>query len=383
MTTEAPADFLYVDTDARMEQALRILDAARSVALDTEADSLHSYHEKVCLIQISVNGSHFIVDPLAEADLAPLLRRLASLRLILHGADYDLRMLRGSFGFRPGGEIFDTMLAAQLLGYDGIGLAAVAQNILGVTLSKRGQRSDWSRRPLTTAQLRYAVDDTRYLPEIEGRLRSELKRKGRLEWHRESCERMVQATAQDHPARDPEDAWRIRGLQGLNARELACVREIWRWREREAEKADRPPFKIMPNQQIVQLSQWAVAHPDLPLSEGPKLPRHCTGRRFKGLESAIRRARDLPESKLPEHRRGRWTRPSGPDIRPQLQYLREKTAGIARDLGIEPSVLAPKSALAALARERPEDLEGVMRCSHLMRWQAEFLLPVVRGMPAP
>ncbi|MFW6162445.1 MAG: ribonuclease D, partial [Planctomycetota bacterium] len=135
--------------------------------------------------------------------------------LVFHGADYDLRLMRSSFGFRPGGGVFDTMIAAQLLGHERLGLAALVEHYFGVELSKKGKRSNWSRRPLKPAQLRYASDDVRYLGGLADRLEADLRRLGRLEWHGQSCAAVVEATAQDRH-QDARRVWRIKGLRGLD-----------------------------------------------------------------------------------------------------------------------------------------------------------------------
>ena len=201
-----------------------------------------------------LDGRHFIVDPLAGLDLSEFLSALADKPLLVHGGEYDLRMMLGSMHFRPKHGIFDTLPAAQLLGCDQLGLVALADKYLGVTLSKKGQRSDWSRRPLSEGQLSYAVDDTRHLAQLADILKAELEKLGRLDWHREMCERIVQFTQEEKPPADPERIWRIKGCRDLNNRQLAYVRELWHWREHEAQEADIPPFKVLGNQGILDLA---------------------------------------------------------------------------------------------------------------------------------
>ena len=191
------------------------------MAVDTEADSLHHYFEKVCLLQLSLQGRTYLVDPLADIPMEPLLKALAVKKLVFHGAEYDLRMLMAGYHFRPQGEVFDTMLAAQLVEGRACSLVTLAEKYLGVELTKQGQRSDWSRRPLTEAQLRYACNDTRHLEAIADHLQGELRRLDRLEWHRESCRRMVKATGQEKTPGDPERVWRIK-LFTASGSVMAC-----------------------------------------------------------------------------------------------------------------------------------------------------------------
>jgi ribonuclease D len=203
------AEYVYVREPAAMESLVRHIGTAERVALDTEADSLHNYFEKVCLIQLSLEGEHYLVDPLSGLDLSGFSKALAEKPLILHGGDYDLRMLRAAMGFRPRGEVFDTMIAAQLLGIEQIGLAALIERCFDIMMEKEGQKSeqksDWSRRPLSEKQLSYAINDTRFLEQLAEHLIRDLGERGRIDWHKESCRAMVESTGRDR-LRDPEQA---------------------------------------------------------------------------------------------------------------------------------------------------------------------------------
>ncbi|MGH7766018.1 MAG: ribonuclease D, partial [Candidatus Binatia bacterium] len=271
------AEYVYVREPAAMDSLIRCIGTAERVALDTEADSLHNYFEKVCLIQLSVEGEHYLVDPLSGFDLSGFSEALADKPLILHGGDYDLRMLRASLGFRPRGAVFDTMIAAQVLGIEQIGLAALIERSFHVVVENEGrrseQKSDWSRRPLSEKQLSYAINDTRFLQPLAERLERELSERGRMAWHKESCRAMVESTGRDR-LRDPEQTWRIKGSGRLTRRQLAYLRELWHWRDRLARRANKPPFHIFGNQQMLELVQWLDSHPAAPVQEGPKLPRN-------------------------------------------------------------------------------------------------------------
>ena len=179
MNTQPHKAYSYIDTDSAMQSLLPCLDDATAIAIDTEADSMHHYYEKVCLIQLTVAGANYIVDPLAGIDLARFLKILAQKPLILHDAGYDLRMMKTSFDFSPKEPVFDTMLAAQLLGFEKFALAALIEHFFNITATKKGQKSDWSRRPLKQFQLDYAVDDTRYLHELADKLNHQLQKLNR------------------------------------------------------------------------------------------------------------------------------------------------------------------------------------------------------------
>ncbi|MEW5795240.1 MAG: HRDC domain-containing protein [Candidatus Zixiibacteriota bacterium] len=369
-----PCRFRYIDDSDSLQALAARLGAVGTVALDTEADSLHHYYEKVCLIQLTFDDESYIVDPLADIDLNPLLDSLATRKLLIHGAEYDLRMLRAGYRFKPKGEVFDTMLAAQLVEGEARSLVSLVKQYLGVELTKQKQRSDWSRRPLGDDQLTYACNDTRYLAPVAEHLERELNRLGRLEWHRESCRRMVKATGTDKPPLDPDRVWRIKGLSEMDRRQLAFVREIWRWREREAQRADLPPFKIMGNQLIIDLALWASQDRGHQLLPQPKLPRTCEGARLQRLEGAIRHARRMREPKWPFYRVG--ANQVRPEYGPELETLREECARIAAQLGVEPSLVASRKQLEAIALARPTTPSTLQKAGQLMDWQTELLLPV-------
>ena len=363
--------YVYVRERAAMGKLVQRIGAAEGVALDTEADSLHNYFEKVCLIQLSFGGEHYLVDTLCNLDLTGFSEALAEKPLILHGGDYDLRMMRAAMGFRPRRDVFDTMIAAQLLGIEQIGLAALIERYFNVTIGKEGQKSDWSRRPLSDKQRRYAVNDTRFLARLADRMRGELDERKRVDWHRESCRAMVESTGRDD-ARDPANAWRIKGAGRLTRRQLAYLREIWRWRDQYARSVDLPAFRILGNQEILGLVQWAESHPGAPLHQGPKLPRNIAGAQLAALAEAIARVARMDRTEWPEPRkRDHDVRHN--DRTEEINSLRAECAQIARELEIAASTLAPRAALEAIARNRPRTVDAIMKTGGLLCWQAELV----------
>jgi ribonuclease D len=371
LTIPKSETYVYVREPAALQGLISSIGTAARVALDTEADSLHSYYEKVCLIQLSVVGKHCVVDPLAGLDLGEFVQALAVKPLILHGGDYDLRMLRASLSFRPRGAVFDTMIAAQLLGIEQIGLAPLIERFFGVTIEKAGQKSDWSHRPLSEKQLSYAINDTRFLEPLAERLARELSERGRLEWHEESCRAMVESTGRDK-SRDPDDVWRINGAGRLTRRQLAYLREVWHWRDQHARRANRPAFKIFGNQQIFELIAWAESHSEETLA-GAKLPRNICGPLLTTLDEAIRRAAKMSELQWPElKRRERGAAPSAECLK-RIEDVRARCAHMAKKLGIAPSTLAPRAAVEAVAQSGARSVDDIMENGGLLRWQAELV----------
>jgi len=355
-----------------MQSLIRDIDRAERVALDTEADSLHNYFEKVCLIQLSLEGEHYLVDPLSGLDLSGFPEALADKPLILHGGDYDLRMLRASLGFKPRGEVFDTMIAAQLLGIEEIGLAALIERCFDVIIAKEGQKSDWSHRPLSEKQLLYAINDTRFLEPLAAHLGRELSERGRIDWHTESCRAMVESAGRDR-IRDPEQAWRIKGSGRLTRRQLAYLRELWRWRDQHARRANMPSFKIFGNQQILDLIEWLDSHPAVPLPQGPKLPRNIRDTLLRTLEEVIARVAGMDPAQWPELKRFERRETPPADVTERINALRGECASIAKELDITAATLAPRAALEAIARDRLRTVDEIVQSGRLLRWQAELV----------
>ena len=372
LNTLGSEEHVYVREPATMESLIRHIGSAQRIALDTEADSLHNYFEKVCLIQLSFEGQHYLVDPLCGLELSEFSAVLAEKPLILHGGDYDLRMLRVSLNFRPAGEVFDTMIAAQLLGIEQISLAALIERYFGIMIAKEGQKSDWSRRPLSEKQLRYAISDTRFLEPLAERLGRGLSERERMDWHKESCQAMVESTGHDR-LRDPEQAWRIKGSGRLTSRQLAYLRELWHWREQHARRANVPSFKIFSNQQLLELVQWLDSHPTVPLDQEPKLLGNLRAARVRTLEEAIARVAGMNPAQWPE--RKRHERPAVPtaDVAERIDALRVECARIAKDLGILAATLAPRAALEAIALSLPRTVDEIMESGGLLRWQANLI----------
>ena len=190
-------------------------------------------------------------------DLEPLLKELQRHELIMHGADYDLRLLRKGLNFVPS-TIFDTMIASRLLGIREFGLNHLVWRFLNVRLEKGPQKANWARRPLTERMAEYALNDARYLKPVADTLRDQLMQKGRLEWHREMCDTLIKDCARLRPP-DPEAVWRVKGSHHLHPPALAVLRELWHWREQEAIKSNRPPFFVLPPDTMVIIAQHAVS----------------------------------------------------------------------------------------------------------------------------
>ena len=357
-------DFASVITSARqLADLIEKLEAHPRTAVDTEADSLHCYREKLCLLQISVPGYDAIVDPLAAFDLTPLRDMLLKKEIVLHGADYDLRLLRRNMNFVPE-RIFDTVIAARMIGIREFSLAALVKRYFDVELAKGSQKANWAQRPLSTKMAEYAINDTRYLLSLAEGLEKELKSVGRIDWFHESCQRALDFAAIDRE-RDVDEAWRISGAGALRGRASAVLRELWNWREGEAEAADRPAFHILQNRELLESAEKFAAGGSLDY-------KHFSERRRRGFREAAERALNLPEKDWPVRPKRSGTRPTVEVIK-RVEKLRQNRDQAAKDLRIEASFIAPRATLEAIGTDQSR------ADSLLVPWQRELLrIPEVR-----
>jgi ribonuclease D len=350
------------------------LAGSRAVALESESDSLYHHFEKVCLVQVATEtGEGFLIDTLAVRDLGALgpLMADAGITKVFHGADYDVTTMKRDFGFQFAG-VFDTMIASRFLGFTEIGLLAVAGRELGVALSKDSQKDDWSRRPLAPAQEAYALADVRHLLALYARLRQQLADAGRLAWAEEECA----AVANLDMARrrvDPDAYQKVKGARPLAPRALAVLREVFRWREGQAEATDRPAFKILSNETLLAL---ATAQPrsrdDLrPLRLPPRVLED-TG----PILEAVARGLAVPADRLPAI--PREPRPVVPDpVRRRRDALKAWRNAEAVKLALDPALVLPQRLIDRLADDRPRDLPALARVEGLRRWRAEAFGPAL------
>jgi len=367
-----------ISKSSELVSVIEAIQAVPEVYLDTEADSLHHYFEKICLLQFTIprpNSPEFLnvlVDPLAGLDLKPLFEALRSKALIFHGADYDLRMLQIGFGFVPS-QIFDTMLGARLTGQKGLGLDALVLKYAGKTLDHASQKADWSRRPLSDRLLTYAVEDTCYLPKITQHLRAELQALGRTEWHRQQCAQLIELTTANRKV--VEDPWRIKGSFDLDRQKLSILKELWLWRDAEARATDVPSFRISNNETILQWVFWAQANPKTDVRLTPKLPHRWHDRRFRAFKEALERAWSIPPEQWPLAAARGKRPPFDPSFSARLTRLRMARDTIAKNVQLEPSILAPNSILEAISSRNPKTLDDLRTIERWLPWQSEVLGP--------
>ena len=356
--------FTLISSPAQLSPLLAALDRAPEVSIDTEADNLFRYRTRVCLMQLYAAGEVFLLDLLADIPLEPLWERLRCKHIIIHGSDYDLRLLYEEYGF-VATSIFDTMLAAQLLNRPRFGLAPLLLEHFGVALSKEGQKANWSKRPIVDKQLTYATKDVLFLPALRDLLLAELEKLGRVDWLRQKCDWQIRAGLTGFPKPD-ENSWRIGKSEHLRSRGLCVLYDLWHWREKQAERIDTPPFKVVGNDMILHLAAAADA--------GQALDAFATihlGKRERirdSFERALHAGLDRDPSTLPRRRsNGNDRQPLSARELERQDRIHDERDRLAKRLNLDPTLIASRAQLAQLARE-PEKLGEI-----LLPWQAKLL----------
>jgi len=355
-----------VDTETALGELMVRLGANSAIArcaVDTEADSLHCYREKLCLIQFATEEEEVLIDPLRIGDLAEFDQWLQGVEVWMHGADYDMTMLRRTFGRFPP-RVLDTQIGARLIGMRKFGLAALVEEMFGVTLSKASQKADWSKRPLTEKMCDYAINDVRFLLPMADHLLVRLEELGRSDWFHQSCQAAIRDVQARPDQRDSDEAWKIQGWGQLEPRGLAYLREIWRWRDGEAERLDRPVFRIMNNKQLIAAAERLQAGQVVsPSSTWPI-------KRRRGFHEAVQRAELMAEEEYPGKKRGR-RREKPKDLDARVNAAKRERDAVAEQLDLEASLLVSRVVLEDLIIE-PHLME-----ERLMRWQMELVGEII------
>lgn len=368
-TNQLPAPVMVADA-ASLRELCAELEAVDQFGVDTEADSFYSYREKVCLIQISVGGIDYLVDPFADMDLAPLGEIFANpaITKIFHDGEFDLTILNREFDM-VFANLFDTRVAAAALGMSSPGLAAVLNHYFGVEVDKSEQRSDWSRRPLTRSQINYARLDTRYLHALKERMHAELVERDRLMVLTGECERLEELRATERQF-NPEDFLRIKGARRLNKVEQSVLRELFILRDGLAEKRDVPTFKILGNGVLLSLAQRQPTK--LEGLEGLKgFPRGRMGSMGRSVLQAIAKGMEAGPYRAPKQEHDART-PRLEDEEFELhERFRDWRRGASDKEGMDSSLVLNRHAMLRLALARPADAAALAKVEGVMPWQAE------------
>ncbi len=362
-------DFQYIGDTAALREMLDNLRGSHRICVDLESDSYHHYAEKIALLQIGDGENIYIIDPFG-ADLAEMAPLVADKRVekVFHDVDYDGRMLLTFLGVKPA-PIFDTMIAARILGKEKVGLADLLGEYFGLSVDKGLQKADWSRRPLEREMLEYAALDVAYLLPLRQRLRDDIEARGRTGWAEEEFERLV-----DNLEQMPEKGatfTRVKGARELSRRQLAVLQALLDWREERAKALDIPTFKVIGTERLVRIAE------QLPRSrralEDLKVLSERQAARFGGeINRAVEKGMKVPEAKLPAfpahvHQKRDFS------AEKMLKHFKIARDRKAEDLGLDPGFLLPNAALKAIAWLKPADLRELEKSGLLKGWQLEAM----------
>jgi len=371
---------VMVETPAALAAMLDQLKSYPIIAVDTESNSLYVYQERVCLIQISTLDTDYIVDALALDDISGLGPIFADpcQEKVFHGADYDVGTLRRDYGFEFV-NIFDTMVASRILGLKRYGLASLLGERFDVHLNKKMQRHNWGRRPLDREALEYARLDTHYLLPLRDQLQRELQHMNREHEAREAFDRVAQSTWNQEPF-SPNSFWRVRGVKTLDDEERGILKALFLMREERARHVDRPPFKVLSDRTMVEISRQRPASLR-DLNEIPGLSTRQIRNLGRRLLQAVESGRRDPQpwSSRPTTRAHR----RDDDVAERYEQLRAWRRKRATNRGVEPDVIISNSVLWLIAERAPTDLNALQAIDEMGEYQinkyGEELLAALRG----
>ena len=347
---------VWVNTIEQLSKMVQDLASQPCVAVDTESNSLHAFREQVCLLQFSSAKADYIVDPLALRDLSSLASIFSNpnIEKVFHAAEYDLICLRRDFQFSFE-NLFDTMHAARVLGYPAVGLDKLLGDKFGIKMDKRHQKADWAARPLTKEQIHYARLDTHYLFDLRNTLEEELKEKGRLYFAKEDFKRACRL--EETRSRSNGASWeRFSGRKDLSLRELTVIAHLCKWRDKEAERLDRPPYKVMMDDVLILLAKNPPeAKVDLSAAGLSEKQIRLWG---DMVLSAIKHGVEAPfvERRQSERKDDAVLR--------RLEKLKVWRKKLGMDMKVESDIILPKPYLATLSENPPKDmaeLEDLMK----------------------
>lgn len=368
ITTQQAGICEIITSAPRLAEVTELLSRQSEIALDLEMDSLHHYREKVCLMQISTRCQSWLIDPLALHDLSPLAGPLSNpdILVVMHGSDYDIRSLHRDFGIEIK-NLFDTMIAARILGIKEFGLAALLRARFGIELDKKYQKADWSRRPLSPEMSAYAVADTSDLLPLYDQFRSELIHKGRLSWLEEECRLVCQARVTEKEG--PLFTY-CKGAGKLRGRNLAVLEELLQFRDRQAKALDRPPFKVL-SAEILQEIAERPPRTIVELSGIKGMTSSQVNRHGAGIMQAVTVGLEIPEERWPRFPRVRNSElvEGAKERLKKLKCWREQKSS---ELGLEPGVLAPNWLLESVADLNPATNSGLESLSGVRQWQLKL-----------
>ncbi len=369
---------LLIDTQAELDRHAEAWREAPALAVDTETDAFFAYRPRVCLVQVSTRDADFLIDTLADLDFTAFGEVLAdpARETVLHAAENDVILMNHQFGWRIG-TLFDTQVASFVLGIKPYSLAGALESHFDVKLDKSQQRSDWSKRPLSSEQIRYAALDTHHLLALADDLKGRAEEAGRMEEIAAECARIATREWEPIPF-DPDGFYRMAAAKTMKPKDLSVLRALFLFREAEAERRNRAPYRVIGDHGLVALVNWR---------SGPR-PKGVPERFWQRYEPRVRRAMDAArkEGPLPPRQRKRRQdgEPTPPAVKARFERLRKWRAQAAEERGVESFVVARNELLMRVAQIEPIAAETLAQTlePYRMREYGEAMLAALRGAGA-
>jgi ribonuclease D len=346
-----------------LKKLVQILSSQPILAVDTESNSLFAYKEQVCLIQFSTREADYLVDPMALADLSVLGPIFADeqIQKVFHAAEYDLLCLKRDFSFSFN-NLFDTMLAARILGRTEVGLGAILEGEFNIQVDKRHQRANWGQRPLPAYLLDYARQDTHYLIELGERLEHQLEERGLSALAQEDFKRVCQVEANTDNGKSA--CWRVNGVHRLSPQQTAVLQELCVYRDEVAHKINRPLFKVISDHTLHAVASALPTNLD-ELKALPGMTQHQLDRHGKAILQAVQRGLQADPIHRPRNVR--------PDDRflARVEGLKQWRKLKARELEVESDIILPRDLLHLLANKNPLDEDSLTECLEDVPWRRQ------------
>lgn len=359
------SNYQLIKKPKQLNQLIDQLRQEKCIAVDTESDSLYSYFEKVCLLQISTEGENYIIDPLV-IDICAMGEIFASpdIEKIFHAAEFDILSLNRDYGFEFN-NLFDTMIAAKILGWEKIGLGNILQKYYSVKSNKQFQQYNWGKRPLDTQALNYAYGDTAYLHQLRAMQLKLLTKNNRLKEARAAFNRQRNLKSA-LKAFSPSQFWRIKNAKFLEPKQQALLQALFVFRDNYARHTDMPSFKIISDATLVSLAE----DPPQTLSDLKKtkgINRKMLRHHGQAFLSVLHATHPLP--KHPKRNGNHHTMQSSDWSR--YEHLRAWRNLLAENRGVDPDVILPNGTLKAIARANPITITQLKNKKILGAWQFE------------
>ena len=337
---------VWVDSQKTLRSLADTLANESRIAIDTESNSLFAYQEKVCLVQISTPATDYLIDPFKITDFLPLAPVFANpdVEKIFHAAEYDLICLKRDYHLEFN-NLFDTMLAARILGLPEVGLGPLLQNRFEVTLDKRYQRANWGLRPLTEAMLAYAALDTHYLFILRDSLYAELDEHGLLDLAKEDFSFISKAEGHGQNGNNT-NCWKVAGAHPITPQQAAILDKLCIYRDEQARKADLPHFKVLSNQLLIDLCTAEITTLD-ELANVPGMSPKILQRHGERLLNAIKNGQSADPIFKPRRPR------LDADYLQRMDKLKVWRKDTAKELKVESDIVLPKDLMESIAYHNP------------------------------